>query len=62
MSLYTITEQICMVYTFLIFFFILALIIAFEQRDYVVSEDDGTITVGVTVVGSTDLTLQFGYD
>ncbi|CAB4019475.1 partial, partial [Paramuricea clavata] len=37
-----------------------ALFISFEQPNYIVSEDDGTITVGVTVTGSTALTLEFG--
>ena len=34
--------------------------ISFEQPNYIVSEDDGTITVGVVVIGSTSLTLEFG--
>ncbi|XP_028399458.1 uncharacterized protein LOC114522881 [Dendronephthya gigantea] len=37
-----------------------ALFISFEQPNYIVSENDGTITVGVVVTGSTSLTLEFG--
>jgi hypothetical protein len=42
------------------FCFISALFISFEQPNYIVSEDDGTITVGLTLTGSTALTLEFG--